>query len=198
MKTTPLLFATHNPNKVAEIKKFINPEYSIQSLADIDWQTPIAETGNTLEENAWIKTDTLVGALGTDCFADDSGLEIETLDSQPGVYSARFSGLPVDAHRNIEKVLQLMTGKTQRQAQFRTVLALYYQGQKHTFEGIVRGKITTEKRGQGGFGYDPIFLPDGFTQTFAELSPETKNKIGHRGKALAKMIDFLHQMRNNN
>lgn len=193
MKKTSLLFATHNANKVAEIKKFIHANYAIQSLADIGWSEPIPETGNTLEENAWIKANTLFTALHTDCFADDSGLEIDVLDGQPGVYSARFSGLPMDANKNMAKVLQLMDGKNERQAQFRTVMALHFQGERHSFEGIVRGSIITKKQGSGGFGYDPIFIPDGYTKTFAELAPEIKNQIGHRGKALKKMIDFLHQ-----
>ena len=192
MKTISLVFATHNSNKVAEIKKFIHSNYSVQSLADIDWQTPIAETGSTLTENAWIKADTLYAAKKVNCFADDSGLEIDALNGQPGVYSARFSGVPVDAQRNIDKVLELMQGKTQRAAQFRTVIALYFQGEKHTFEGVVRGTLIDTKRGTGGFGYDPIFVPEGYAQTFAELPAATKNKIGHRGKALQQMVNFLN------
>ena len=190
----PLLFATHNAHKVEEIKKFAPSEFHISSLADKGWTTPIEETGQTLEANAWIKTHTLVDAWKGNCFADDSGLEIEALDGRPGVFSARFAGEPVDANRNMDKVLRLMANENNREARFRTVIALYWEGEKYTFEGQVEGKILREKRGNGGFGYDPIFVPQGYDKSFAELSPEIKNQIGHRGKALQEMTTFLKQL----
>lgn len=189
-----LLFATHNPNKVLEIKKFAPEEYRIKSLAEQGWTTPIEETGKTLEENAWIKTDTLVAALNCNCFADDSGLEIEALGGEPGVYSARFAGATATAEDNMEKVLKLLKGTSNRAACFRTVIALYWEGSRYTFEGKVRGHLLDEKRGSGGFGYDPLFVPAGYDQTFAELSPTIKNQIGHRGKALREMTLFLKQL----
>lgn len=190
----PLLFATHNAHKVEEIKKFAPSEFHISSLADKGWTTPIEETGQTLEANAWIKTHTLVNAWKGNCFADDSGLEIVALDGQPGVFSARFAGEPVDSNRNIDKVLRLMANENNRKARFRTVIALYWEGEKYTFEGQVEGKILREKRGNGGFGYDPIFVPQGYDKSFAELSPKIKNQIGHRGKALQEMTTFLKQL----
>lgn len=194
MKKTSLVFATHNPNKVKEIKAFAPDTLDIKSLEDYQWTTPIPETGNTLEANAWIKANTVFDTLGLDCFADDSGLEIDALDGQPGVYSARFAGEPVDASKNMDKVLKLMEKHSARKAQFRTVIALHWKGERYTFEGFVRGSIGREKQGNGGFGYDPIFIPEGYDQTFAQLSPEIKNTIGHRGKALAKMNAFLHEV----
>ncbi|MGC6422962.1 MAG: RdgB/HAM1 family non-canonical purine NTP pyrophosphatase [Flavobacteriaceae bacterium] len=193
MKQFSLVFATHNANKVAEVNRFIPSFYVIQSLKDIHWHEPIAETGSTLEENAWIKTDAIVIQYGYNCFADDSGLEIDALDGEPGVYSARYAGFRANADNNIEKVLKKMTHQTNRKAQFRSVFALYWEGERHTFEGRVGGTLLTHKRGTGGFGYDPIFVPEGYQKTFAELSPLIKNKIGHRGKALQKMIRFFEE-----
>lgn len=190
-----LLFATHNPHKAEEIKKFIPKEFKIKSLSDIDWTAPIEETGHTLEENAWIKVQALIDFGKENCFADDSGLEIEALGGQPGVYSARFAGATVNANENMDKVLRLMEGVSNRKAIFRTVIVLYWQGQKFLFEGCVHGTIIDEKRGVGGFGYDPIFVPEGYEKTFAELTPEIKNKIGHRGKALLKMVSHLKLLR---
>ena len=189
-----LLFATHNPNKVLEIKKFAPQEYEIKSLTEQGWTTAIEETGKTLEENAWIKADTLVKALNCNCFADDSGLEIDALDGKPGVYSARFAGTTATAEDNMEKVLRLLDGSTNRKSRFRTVIALYWEGSRYTFEGKVEGHLLEEKKGSGGFGYDPIFVPTGYDKTFAELSPTIKNQIGHRGKALREMTLFLNEL----
>ena len=187
----PLLFATHNTHKVEEIKKFAPSEFHVSSLADLGWTTPIEETGQTLEANAWIKTHTLVEARKGNCFADDSGLEIEALDGQPGIFSARFAGEPVDANKNMDKVLRLMANENNRAAQFRTVIALYWEGKKYTFEGRVKGEILHERRGRGGFGYDPIFQPEGYCQSSARMQRNEKNKISHRGLAIKKLVIFL-------
>lgn len=151
----------------------------------------IAETGYSLEENALLKAQFVFDLTGKSCFADDSGLEVEALDNLPGVYSARYAGLPVNTEKNIEKLLKSLAVVGNRKAQFRTVIALMMPGNKEIFEGIVKGKITEEKKGTNGFGYDPVFVPDGFTKTFAEMTDSEKNKISHRAMALDRLKKYL-------
>ena len=149
------------------------------------------KTGNTLDENAWIKADTIFKTSGIACFADDTGLEVSALNGAPGVYSARYAGPEANALKNMEKLLQALESHTDRSAQFRTVIALHFNQQKFIFEGVVKGKIIRTPRGSGGFIYDPIFQPDGFETTFAEMDLDTKNKISHRGLAFQQLLDFL-------
>jgi XTP/dITP diphosphohydrolase len=154
-------------------------------------EVDIEETGTTLEENARIKSQFVYDNYGFNCFSDDTGLEIEVLNGEPGVYSARYAGEDCSFDDNMNKVLKEMKGKENRKARFRTVISLILDGKEYQFEGEVKGKITTEKHGDKGFGYDPIFLPDGYSQTFAELDLEEKNRISHRGKAVVKLAGFL-------
>lgn len=186
-----LLFATNNNHKLREIQAMIPDSIVLMSLADIDYTDDIAETADTLEENAMIKARTIYNITGIATFADDTGLEIECLGGEPGVRSARYAGESKNMDDNIEKVLRLMTGETNRKARFRTVIALIVDGKEYSFEGIIGGTIISEKRGNSGFGYDPIFIPDGKTETFAEMTPEEKNMISHRSAALAKLAGFL-------
>lgn len=166
-------------------------KYELLSLEDMHFTDDIEETGNTLEENAGIKAGTIYEAFGTMCFADDSGLEVESLNWQPGVKSARYSGIPVNEERNIELLLRNLEGQKNRKARFRTVICLRMESGTFFFEGSIEGSITEGPRGTNGFGYDPVFQPEGYTSTFAELMPEEKNKISHRKIALRKMVDFL-------
>lgn len=186
-----LLFATNNNHKLREIQAMIPDSIVLMSLADIDYTDDIAETADTLEENAMIKARTIYNITGIATFADDTGLEIECLGGEPGVRSARYAGESKNMDDNIEKVLRLMAGETNRKARFRTVIALIVDGKEYSFEGIIGGTIISEKRGNSGFGYDPIFIPDGKTETFAEMTPEEKNMISHRSAALAKLAGFL-------
>ncbi len=185
-----LVFATHNLNKLREIKELVPSNIEILSLSDINCNEEIEETGTTLEENAKIKVNHIKDNYGYSCFADDSGLEIDALNGAPGVYSARYAGVKKDNNKNIEKVWSELKGK-KTNAQFRTIIAAHIQGQEFDCEGIVRGEIIFEKRGDKGFGYDPIFIPEGYTQTFAELGNEVKNKISHRAKAFNLFLDAL-------
>lgn len=187
-----LVFATNNQHKLDEVRQITAP-YGIEivSLADIHCQEEIPETAETLEGNAWQKAHFLQEKYGMDCFADDTGLEVEVLHNAPGVYSARYAGSGHDSEANMEKLLQNLAGEKNRKARFRTVIALTIGGKEYTFEGIVSGKITTEKRGEGGFGYDPIFMPDGYDKTFAELGNDVKNQISHRAQAVGKLGAFL-------
>ena len=187
-----LVFATNNQHKLDEVRQITAP-YGIEivSLADIHCEEEIPETAETLEGNAWQKAHFVRENYGMDCFADDTGLEVEVLDNAPGVYSARYAGPGHDSEANMQKLLGELAGKENRKARFRTVIALTLGGEEHTFEGIVTGRITTEKRGEKGFGYDPIFIPDGYDKTFAELGDETKNQISHRARAVSKLGEFL-------
>lgn len=196
-----LIFATHNKNKVLEVHKLLHKQYEILSLSDLAQGEEIPETGTTLEENALIKARFVYTTYTKNCFADDSGLEIESLNNEPGVYSARYAGEEknspagrADDDANMNKALQNLNGVTNRNAQFRTVIALIIDGKEYLFEGIIKGKITLEKKGSGGFGYDPIFIPDGYSKTFAEMSIEEKNQISHRAIAIKKLADFLTQL----
>lgn len=189
MKT--LVFATNNPHKLEEVRNIVSDNVRLVSLSEIGCREDIPETADTLEGNALIKARYIREHYGYDCFADDTGLEVEALGNAPGVYSARYAGPGHDAEANMRKLLQEMTGKENRKARFRTVIALVLDGEERLFDGIINGTITLEKRGDAGFGYDPIFLPDGYTQTFAELGNETKNQISHRALAVRGLADFL-------
>lgn len=187
-----LVFATNNKHKLDEVRK-ITAQHNIEvvSLADIHCHDEIPETADTLEGNALQKAQYIQDKFGLDCFADDTGLEVEALDNAPGVYSARYAGPGHDSEANMQKLLQEMEGKTNRKARFRTVIALIIGDKQYCFSGIVNGTITTEKKGENGFGYDPIFIPEGCEQTFAELGDSVKNKISHRAKAVEQLDHFL-------
>lgn len=186
-----IVFATHNNNKLSEIRQIVNDQVEVLGLADIHCHEEIEETGSTLEENALLKARYVKERHGYDCFADDTGLEVDALDGAPGVYSSRYAGPSGDPEENMNKLLHTMEGVENRAAQFRTVIALILNGEEHLFEGIIRGKIISEKRGNKGFGYDPIFVPEGYDQTFAEVDLSIKNRVSHRAIAMSKLIDFL-------
>ena len=186
-----LVFATHNLNKLKEIQELVPTGIEILSLTDIKCTKDIEETGTTLEENAKIKVDYIKGNYGYDCFADDSGLEINSLDGAPGVYSARYAGAEKSNEKNIEKVWAKLADKKDKSAQFRTIIAAHIDGKTLQCEGKVRGTIISEKRGEGGFGYDPIFIPNGYSKTFAELGKEVKNEISHRAIAFQIFLKSL-------
>lgn len=186
-----IVFATHNNNKLSEIRQIVNGQIEVLGLADINSHEEIEETGSTLEENALLKARYVKERHGYDCFADDTGLEVDALDGAPGVYSSRYAGPSGDPEENMNKLLHTMVGMENRAAQFRTVIALIIGGEEHLFEGVIRGKIIPEKRGNKGFGYDPIFVPEGYDQTFAEVDLSIKNRVSHRAIAMSKLIDFL-------
>ena len=190
-----LVFATNNKHKLDEVRKITSHHpVEIVSLAEINCFDDIPETADTLEGNALQKAHYIQEKFGLNCFADDTGLEVEALNNAPGVYSARYAGPGHDSEANMKKLLQEMEGKENRKARFRTVIALVWNGKTYTFEGIVNGTITTAKRGENGFGYDPIFIPEGYDQTFAELGDNIKNQISHRAKAVEKLDEFLTQL----
>ncbi|OPZ14452.1 MAG: Non-canonical purine NTP pyrophosphatase [Bacteroidetes bacterium ADurb.BinA261] len=189
-----IVFATNNKHKLDEIRKISEGKLEILSLNDINCRTDIPETGTTLEENALIKARFVKDNFGYDCFADDTGLEVKALDGAPGVYSARYAGEDCRAEDNIRKLLTNLEGISDRRAAFRTVIALLIGDEQYFFEGAIHGKIIDEKRGESGFGYDPVFVPDGYEQTFAELGEEIKNTISHRAIATTKLIRFLLKM----
>lgn len=186
-----LVFATNNAHKLDEISAILGEKVELLSLKDIHCDVDIPETADTLEGNAMLKAGYIYEHYGLDCFADDTGLEVEALNGAPGVYSARYAGEAHNSEANMQKLLQEMQGFTNRKAQFRTAICLILDGKKHLFEGIVKGEIIKEKRGGSGFGYDPVFMPEGYTHTFAELGNETKNKISHRALAVEKLCRFL-------
>lgn len=186
-----LVFATNNPHKLDEVRKITAGSAYIVSLRDIGCHDDIPETGSTLEENALQKARYIKDKFGLDCFADDTGLEVEVLGGAPGVYSARYAGEAHDSEANMRKLLSEMEGKENRRARFRTVIALLLGSKEYLFEGIVNGTITEEKRGTDGFGYDPVFMPNGHTKTFAEMGDEAKNAISHRAEAVKKLSAFL-------
>lgn len=190
-----LLFATNNKHKLDEVRKITSHHpVEIVSLAEINCFDDIPETADTLEGNALQKAHYIQEKFGLNCFADDTGLEVEALNNAPGVYSARYAGPGHDSEANMKKLLHEMEGKENRNARFRTVIALVWNGKTYTFDGIVNGTITTTKRGENGFGYDPIFIPEGYEQTFAELGNDIKNQISHRAKAVEKLDEFLTQL----
>lgn len=190
-----LVFATQNENKAHEIQSLLPEYFKIISLKDIRCFDEIPETAETLEGNSLLKASFISETYNLNCFADDTGLEIEALDNRPGVHSARYAGPDKSAAANIDKVLSELEGKTSRNAQFRTLITLILNKSTFSFEGIVRGEIISEKRGENGFGYDPIFVPEGEIRTFAEMSLEEKNKHSHRARAFQKMIDFLNKLK---
>lgn len=189
----PLVFASNNINKIKEIQQLVPPEIQILSLEDIGCNVDIPETANTIEGNAILKANYITEQYGYACFADDSGLEIDALNGAPGVYSARYAGSQRNDEDNMNKVLEKLQNESNRKANFKTVIALNMNGEQHLFTGIIKGKIISEKRGTNGFGYDPIFVADGYTKTFAELSMEEKSAISHRGKAVKQLVDFLNK-----
>lgn len=190
-----LVFATNNQHKLDEVRK-ISAQHNIEivSLAEINCHDDIPETADTLDGNALQKAQYIREKFGLDCFADDTGLEVEVLNNAPGVYSARYAGPGHDSEANMKKLLKEMEGKENRKARFRTVIALLLGGETHLFEGIVEGSITTEKKGENGFGYDPVFVPQGYDKTFAELGNDVKNKISHRARAVEQLEAFLAQL----
>lgn len=193
MKIRKLAFSTNNEHKLEEVKAKVGKYYQVLSLKDLGDDTEVEETGVTLEENALIKANYLWNTYGYNCIADDTGLEVEALDNAPGVYSARYAGEHKSSEDNVKKLLSELSGVENRKARFRTVIALILDGKKYIFEGKVDGIITNEAKGNSGFGYDPIFQPDGYDQTFAELTLDEKNKISHRAKAVEELILFLRK-----
>lgn len=185
-----LVFATNNAHKLEEVQAIIGSKFNLRSLAEIDCYDDIPETGVTFQENAQQKTDYLVERFKVNCFGDDSGLEIDALGGEPGVYSARYSGSR-DMEQNIDLVLERLVGAESKKARFKTVISLFLEGKQYFFEGTIEGRIIDERRGDGGFGYDPIFIPDGYSRTFAEMSAAEKNLISHRSIAVSKMAAFL-------
>lgn len=196
MKT--LVFASNNAHKLEEIRAILKGRYEVKSLKDIGCEADIPETGATFRENALQKATYVKEHFGYDCFADDSGLQVEALNGEPGVYSARYAvknGHSIEGGKddtNMDVLLEKLAGHENRKACFRTCVALIYEEQTHFFDGTVEGRILHEKRGDGGFGYDPLFVPDGYEQTFAELGNEVKNGISHRARAVAKLAAFLN------
>lgn len=189
-----LLFATQNEHKISEIKKILSSNIAIQSLGDLKDSTDIPETGSTLEENALLKARYVYSKFNQNCFADDTGLEVEALNGAPGVYSARYAGEPKSDEKNMIKLLEELKNKTNRKAHFKCVIALILDGKEILFEGILNGEIIPEKSGTNGFGYDPVFLPENSLKTLAEMSMEEKNKISHRAIAVKKLADFLNKI----
>lgn len=187
----PLIFATGNQHKVQEVREILAGAFDIRSLEDIGCTEDIPETADTFEGNALLKARYVVQHFNVDCFAEDTGLEIDALNGAPGVYSARYAGADKSSTANVQLVLKNLAGEENRKAQFRTVIALILNGEETTFEGIIRGHIAEIPRGQGGFGYDPIFIPEGYDRSFAELPSEAKHAISHRGRAMHKLLEFL-------
>ena len=185
-----LVFATNNKNKLKEVQAMLT-NFEIVSLADIDCFDDIPETADTFEGNAKIKADYITEKFGLNCFADDTGLEVEALNNEPGVLSARYSGEHHNSEANMLKLLQNLEGISNRKAQFRTAIALNIEGEQFIFEGVCKGEILDKKTGANGFGYDPIFKPEGYTKSFAEMELTEKGAISHRGKAIHKLVDFL-------
>ena len=186
-----LVFATNNKHKLEEMRAIIGDKYKVLSLSDIGCHDDIPETADTIEGNAVIKAKWVAQRYGYDCFADDTALEVEALGGEPGVYSARYAGEPADSERNIDKLLNRLDGVTDRKARFRTAIALLQGDKLKLFEGICPGEIIAERRGSAGFGYDKVFVPDGFDRSFAEMTDAEKNAISHRGRATALLIDYL-------
>lgn len=186
-----LVFATNNLHKLNEVSAILKDKIELLSLGDIDCHTDIPETSDTLEGNALLKAQFIYKNYGLNCFADDTGLEVKALNGKPGVYSARYAGDNHNSEANMLKLLHDMEGIENRKAQFRTVISLILDKSEYQFEGIIKGSIIAEKRGLSGFGYDPIFIPEGYSETFAELGDEIKNKISHRAQAVNKLCKFL-------
>ncbi|MEE1317695.1 MAG: non-canonical purine NTP diphosphatase [Prevotella sp.] len=204
-----VVFATNNAHKLEEVRQILGDRFEIRSLKEIGCMDELPETHDTLEENAIEKARYITKFYGFDCFADDTGLEVDALNGLPGVYSARYANIDDadyddpdfdkshdhDSEANMRKLLAKLEGETNRKAQFRTVVALVYKGQEYRFEGIVKGDISTEKHGTEGFGYDPVFVPEGYSESFAELGADVKNKISHRALAVEKLVTFLKEQK---
>ncbi|WP_281240240.1 non-canonical purine NTP diphosphatase [Flavobacterium praedii] len=188
-----IVFATNNKNKILEIQSMLPESIEIISLESIGCLEDIPETADTIEGNAIMKANYITEKYGYDCFADDTGLEVDSLNGEPGVYSARYAGEQRSSEDNMDKLLLNLENSTNRNAQFKTVITLNLKGKQYLFTGIAKGEITLEKNGNQGFGYDPIFRPQGYQETFAQLSLDTKNRISHRGKATQELISFLNQ-----
>jgi len=191
-----IIFASNNKNKVQEIQNQVPKSIQIVTLDEIGCTEDIAEIGTTLEENAIIKANYITEKYGLPCFADDTGLEIDALNGEPGVYSARYAGEDKNADKNMDLVLEKLSNSTNRKAQFKTVIALNINNEQHLFTGIVEGEVRNKKTGTQGFGYDPIFEPENLGKTFAEMSLEEKNKLSHRGRAVEQLINFLGNLEN--
>lgn len=188
-----LVFATNNAHKLSEVRSILAPHYEIISLAELNCFDDIPETAATLQGNALLKAEYIYKKFGVDCFADDTGLEVEALHGEPGVYSARYAGPANDAQANMQKLLQELGQNENRKACFRTVITLIIGGKQFYFEGRINGRIATQPTGTAGFGYDPIFIPDSYSQSFAELGTEEKNKISHRALAVIKLTEYLQK-----
>lgn len=186
-----ICFATNNSKKIEEVKAALPDSIKIVSLKEIGCEEELPETGDTLDHNAFQKARYVKEKYGVDCFADDTGLEVAALQGEPGVYSGRYAGEPRSDERNVDLLLKNLSGISNREAQFRTVIALILGEDEYAFEGVAKGKIIEERRGGKGFGYDPIFVPEGMNRTFAELDMEEKNRISHRGKAVHTLVQFL-------
>ena len=186
-----LVFATHNDNKLKEVKELLSNTFEIYSLNDIGFKNEIPENKNTIIENSKIKCKVVKDITGYNCFADDTGLEVEILDGAPGVHSKRFAGLNASSDQNIDKLLSLLKNKSNRNAQFKTVISLNIDGSIKTFEGICKGTISKKRLGKSGFGYDPIFIPNGSKISFGQMSLKEKNKIAHRSIAISKLVNYL-------
>ena len=193
MNKNKIVFVTNNPHKIREINSAMDEKIEIMGLKDLGFDEPIEEPYDTLEENARAKSSVIRKKFGYDCFADDTGLEVDALNGRPGVRSARYAGEDGNAENNIQKLLRELKGSENRTARFRTVISLFFNDREYLFEGVAEGIILKEKHGAGGFGYDPVFQPDGYDISFAEMPLEEKNKISHRGKAVKKLIDFLQE-----
>lgn len=189
-----LVFASNNHNKIKEIQQLVPATIQIVSLQDIGCTEDIPETADTIEGNAILKANYVTQKYGYDCFADDSGLEVDALNGAPGVYSARYAGEPKNDDNNMNKLLLNLKDKTNKKANFKTVICLNINGEQYLFTGIINGKIIDEKIGTNGFGYDPIFVADGFSKTFAELTMEEKSSISHRGQAVKQLVDFCKKL----
>lgn len=189
--TKELVFASGNQHKIGEIRKILPGHFRLLSLIDLLYQEDLEETQATFRGNARQKAEFIYQKFGKNCFADDSGLEVEILDGAPGVYSARYAGEEKIDRNNVKKLLQDLEGKTNRKANFRTVICLVFNGNTHFFEGVIHGQIDLSTKGENGFGYDPVFIPDGYSKTFAEMNPGEKNTISHRALAVRKLVDFL-------
>ncbi len=189
-----IVFASNNKNKIHEIQSMLPENIQIVSLESIGCLEEIPETADSIEGNAILKANYITQKYGFDCFADDTGLEVDSLNGQPGVFSARYAGEQKNADDNMNRLLEELSNKSNRNAQFKTVIALNFKEKQYLFTGIASGEITLEKKGTGGFGYDPIFKPSGYEKTFAELSLEIKNEISHRGKATKRLIEFLEKL----
>lgn len=189
-----IVFATNNHNKLKEVQEMLPASIKLLSLNDIGCNDDIEETETTLEGNAKLKANYITTKFGYNCFADDTGLEVESLDGKPGVYSARYAGEPSNSEKNMQKLLLALNNKTNRKAQFRTAICLNIDKKQYIFEGICKGEILNEKRGEKGFGYDPIFSPENHQISFAEMDSESKNNISHRGIAIKKLVAFLQKV----